>query len=389
MTRVTANDLLPQGSAGLLIGRVWSNEAGGPCPVLVDGDKLRDLSRVAPTVSGLLEIPTLHEALDDPERLPMLGNVDDFLSSGGNRGPSGALLAPCDLQAVKAAGVTFAGSALERVIEERANGDPHRAEGLRSELAPVLGDSLRGVITGSTAAEHVKDVLQERGMWSQYLEVAIGPDAEIFTKGQPMASVGCGAEVGINRISHWNNPEPEIVLVVNSHGAIRGATLGNDVNLRDVEGRSALLLGKAKDNHAACAVGPFIRIFDASFGLEDVERAIVSLEITGRDSFSLKEQSPMSAISRKPADLVRQTINVNHHYPDGLILFLGTMFAPVQDRKGIGMGFTHEVGDEVRISSPNLGSLINVVNWCDAIEPWTFGVGALMQNLARRGLLPQ
>src|SRR5690606_27366505 len=105
------------------------------------------------------------------------------------------------------------------------------------------------------------------GVWSQYLEVAIGKDAEIFTKTQPMASVGFGAQIGIHPESHWNNPEPEVVLAVARTGKIRGATLGNDVNLRDYEGRSALLLGEAKDQNASCAIGPFIRLFDETFSL--------------------------------------------------------------------------------------------------------------------------
>lgn len=383
--RLAASDILPADGPGRLIGRVWSNAHGGPCPVLVDGDLLRDLSSVSPTMSGLLELPA--DVVAGAAGLPSLGRIGAFLDAGFDKGSAGQLLAPCDLQAVKAAGVTFAGSMLERVIEERAKGEPERAEAIRRELAPVVGESLRGVQPGSEKAAKVKALLQERGLWSQYLEVGIGPDAEVFTKAQPMSSVGCGAKVGINPISSWNNPEPEVVLAVNARGEIRGATLGNDVNLRDVEGRSALLLGKAKDNNGACAIGPFIRLFDDTFTLKDVENAAISLSITGRDGFELIGESLMSAISRPPADIVGQTIGKNHQYPDGFMLFLGTMFAPVKDRKAAGQGFTHDSGDVVRIASPKLGTLINVVDRCDAIEPWAFGTRALMENLARRGLL--
>ncbi|WP_274627707.1 fumarylacetoacetate hydrolase family protein [Arvimicrobium flavum] len=383
--RLAATDILPTDGPGQLVGRVWSNERGGPCPVVLDRNVLRDLSPIAPTMSGLLELAP--DAIGDIGRLPTLGGLDDFLSGGFDKGSAGQLLAPCDLQAVKAAGVTFAGSMLERVIEERAKGEPERAEAIRRELAPVVGESLRGVEPGSEKAAKVKALLQERGLWSQYLEVGIGPDAEVFTKAQPMSSVGCGARVGVNAMSSWNNPEPEVVLAVNSRGEIRGAALGNDVNLRDVEGRSALLLGKAKDNNGACAIGPFIRLFDAGFGLADVEAAAVSLQIIGQDGFTLEGESLMSTISRPPAEIVRQTIGKSHQYPDGFMLFLGTMFAPVKDRHAPGQGFTHEIGDEVRISSPKLGALINVVDRCDVIDPWVFGTRALMENLAGRGLL--
>lgn len=382
---LAAKDILPTDGPGLLVGRVWSKAVGGPCPVLVDGEALRDLSSIAATMSELLELPL--EKITGAAGLPSLGKLDDFLDSGFDRGSAGQLLAPCDLQAVKAAGVTFAGSMLERVIEERAKGEPERAEAIRRELEPVVGASLRGVKPGSEQAAKVKTLLQERGLWSQYLEVGIGPDAEVFTKAQPMSSVGCGAKVGVNPISSWNNPEPEVVLAVNSRGEIRGATLGNDVNLRDVEGRSALLLGKAKDNNGACAIGPFIRLFDDGFTLADVESAAISLAILGEEGFELTGESLMSAISRPPADIVRQTIGASHQYPDGFMLFLGTMFAPVKDRKAPGQGFTHETGDRVSISSPKLGALVNIVDRCDALEPWTFGTRALMANLARRGLL--
>ncbi len=383
--KLSAAEILPEDGNACLIGRVWLDAVDGPVPVLVSGGAVHDLTSHGPTISAILnrEGPL---ALS-PDGLPRLGSVDDFLSAGENRGPLGALLAPCDLQVVKAAGVTFVDSMLERVIEERAKGDPSAAEAIRNELKQVLGDQLSAIVPGSEGARRVKAVLQAAGHWSQYLEVGIGPDAEIFTKAAPLSAVGCGAMVGINPVSSWNNPEPEVVLAVNARGEIRGACLGNDVNLRDVEGRSALLLSKAKDNNGACAIGPFIRLFDDRFSLEDVKTLSVSLSVTGEDGFELSGTNDMSRISRAPADLVAQTINRAHQYPDGFMLFLGTMFAPVKDRGEAGLGFTHHMGDTVRISSPRLGALVNRVGRSDEIAPWTFGIGALMASLARRGLL--
>ncbi|GEO87444.1 MULTISPECIES: fumarylacetoacetate hydrolase family protein [Alphaproteobacteria] len=380
---LSAGQILPDDAAeALLVGRVWSNAAGGPCPVLVRNGRLFDLTPLSATVASLFEIEGIAARLKSTGDLAELGSLDDFLS-----GRLGGLLAPVDLQAIKAAGVTFADSMLERVIEEQAKGDATRAVEIRNRLAPVLGDSLRGVVAGSEQAARVKTLLQDMDLWSQYLEVGIGPDAEIFTKAQPMSAVGCGAEVGIHPMSEWNNPEPEVVLVLRSTGEVIGATLGNDVNLRDVEGRSALLLGKAKDNNASCAIGPFIRLFDADFTLEALGQARVSLLVEGEDGFVMTGESPMEAISRKPADLARQLLNRNHQYPDGAVLFLGTMFAPVKDRRGAGQGFTHELGDRVEIATPTLGRLINRVQRSDSCSEWTFGTMALIRNLAARGLL--
>lgn len=375
--------ILPEDSSqAVLIGRVWSKALDGPCPVLVRDGRLFDLSRMAATVSFLLEIEGLAGRLRAAGALDDLGSIEDYIA-----GEAGELLAPVDLQAIKAAGVTFADSMLERVIEEQAKGDPTRALDIRDRLAPVLGDNLRGLVAGSEQAARAKVVLQEMGLWSQYLEVGIGPDAEIFTKSQPMSAVGCGAEVGIHPVSQWNNPEPEVVLAVRSDGEIVGATLGNDVNLRDVEGRSALLLGKAKDNNASCAIGPFIRLFDEHFTIDDLRKMRVSLMVKGEEGFEMRGDSAMEAISRSPENLVSQMRNRNHQYPDGAVLFLGTMFAPVKDRRGEGFGFTHEVGDVVEISTPKLGTLVNRVRRSDDCPEWRFGVGALMKNLAGRGLL--
>jgi fumarylacetoacetate (FAA) hydrolase family protein len=300
--------------------------------------------------------------------------------------PAEPLLAPVDLQAVKAAGVTFAISAIERVIEERARGDYRLAASLRDKLEERIGGGIRSVVPGSDSAARLKQALIEEELWSQYLEVAIGPDAEIFTKTAPLASVGYGAEIGVRSDSTWNNPEPEVVLVVSSRGEIRGATLGNDVNLRDFEGRSALLLSKAKDNNASCAIGPFVRLFDDAFTLDDVRSAVVELEIEGKDGFRLSGQSRMSEISRDPEELVRQAMS-EHHYPDGFVLFLGTLFAPTEDRDEPGRGFTHKIGDEVRISTPKLGTLANTVSTSRDAPAWEFGTRALMRNLMSRGLL--
>jgi fumarylacetoacetate (FAA) hydrolase family protein len=379
---LSANDVLPEDAGvAVLVGRVWSDGAGGPCPVLVRDSRLLDLTPISATVSGLMELDGIADRLAIAGDLKDLGSLDDALAGRGLR-----LLAPIDLQAVKAAGVTFADSMVERVIEEQARGDNARAQDIRDRLAPVIGSSLRGVPAGSEKAQEVKKVLQGMGLWSQYLEVGIGPDAEIFTKAQPMSAVGCGADVGIHPISEWNNPEPEVVLVLRSDGRILGATLGNDVNLRDVEGRSALLLGKAKDNNAACALGPFVRLFHDGFTLAKLEQVRVSLRVTGEDGFEMTGESAMAAISRKPADLARQLLNRNHQYPDGVVLFLGTMFAPVKDRRGAGQGFTHEIGDVVEIATPLLGRLVNRVLRTDACAEWTFGTRALIRNLAARGL---
>jgi fumarylacetoacetate (FAA) hydrolase family protein len=297
------------------------------------------------------------------------------------------LLAPVDLQAVKAAGVTFAISMLERVIEEQARGAPENAAAIRAEIGTIIGDDLARLKPGSDEAMALKALLVESGLWSQYLEVGIGPDAEIFTKAQPMAAVGHLAEVGVLKASTWNNPEPEIVLVVASSGLAVGATLGNDVNLRDIEGRSALLLDKAKDNNASAALGPFVRLFDDGFGLDDVRAAQVGLTVAGEDGYTLEGSSPMSRISRDPADLVAAMIGENHQYPDGAALYLGTMFAPVDDRDAAGQGFTHKPGDTVTVASPRLGRLSNRVVYANEAPPWTYGAGALMRNLARRGLI--
>jgi fumarylacetoacetate (FAA) hydrolase family protein len=389
-SRLISAACVPRDAAdALLVGRVWLPDGNGPVVVRIDGDDLLDLSGIAPTTSELFDHPHVARAIRDARRLPRVGSLQQALGNSHREGEpqSPRLLAPCDLQAIKAAGVTFVASMLERVIEEQARGDPARAEAVRRRIAGVVGENLRSVRPGSDEAARVKNVLMSEGLWSQYLEVGIGPDAEIFTKAQPMSAVGTGADIGIHRNSTWNNPEPEIVLAVNARGEAVGAALGNDVNLRDFEGRSALLLGKAKDNNASCAIGPFVRLFDDAFTIDTVRGADIALTVEGSDGFTLAGSSSIREISRDPLDLVGQAIGANHQYPDGFMLFLGTMFAPTQDRHGPGLGFTHEVGDLVTIATPSLGALVNRVEYADAIAPWTFGASALMRSLAARGLL--
>ena len=374
----------------LLVGRVFMAALEGPVLVRVQADGIYDLSTVAATSSQLLGKDDSVAAIRSAGTLPRIAATADVLANSAHDARNPSLpwfLAPCDLQALKASGVTFIASTLERVIEEQARGDPAKAVAVRREIVAVIGDNLAKIRPGSPEAAQVKEALIRQGAWSQYLEVGIGPDAEIFTKSQPMSAVGLGAEVGIHPKSEWNNPEPEIVLAENGKGRTVGAALGNDVNLRDFEGRSALLLGKAKDNNASCAIGPFIRLFDEHFGIDDVRRCDIAMRVDGPEGFAMTGTSSMAMISRDPLDLVGHAIGANHQYPDGLMLFLGTMFAPVKDRLGPGKGFTHVVGDIVTVTTPTLGALVNRVNHSDKVAPWTFGAGALMQNLARRRLL--
>jgi fumarylacetoacetate (FAA) hydrolase family protein len=356
--------------------------------VLIRDGRLEDISSIAPTTSDLLNMFEPGAAL--PRGLDR-GSAESLYVrptwANDERQGDFKLLAPVDLQCIKAAGVTFAVSTLERVIEERARGDAAAADSIRAALGARMGGDLRKVRPGSPEAARLKEALIADGLWSQYLEVAIGPDAEIFTKAPVLAAVGWGAQIGVRSDSAWNNPEPEVVLVCDGAGRPRGAALGNDVNLRDIEGRSALLLGKAKDNNASCSIGPFVRLFDARFTLDDVRGATVQLEIEGADGFKLSGSSSMSLISRDPAELAGQAVGKHHQYPDGFALFLGTMFAPIQDRDAPGRGFTHKPLDRVRVKTPKLGVLENIVTHCDQAPPWTFGVSALMKNLAARGLL--
>ncbi|HEX2337089.1 MAG TPA: fumarylacetoacetate hydrolase family protein [Hyphomicrobiaceae bacterium] len=381
---------LPQdGTAGALAGRVWLPAAEGPAVVAVRADGLYDISSLVPTMRDLCEAsePARIVREGKGERLASLQEILSNTPPAGRQGHQPWLLAPIDLQAIKAAGVTFPRSMLERVIEEQARGAPDKAEAIRKSVAAHFGGDLANLVPGSKEAAALKSVLIAQGAWSQYLEVGIGPDAEIFTKAQPMAAVGHGMDAGLHPTSSWNNPEPEVVLLISSAGAIVGATLGNDVNLRDVEGRSALLLSKAKDNNASTALGPFVRFFDGTFTLEAVRRVEVRLRVEGEDGFVLSGRSSMREIARDPADLVKQMLGRHHQYPDGAVLFLGTMFAPIEDRGAKGHGFTHKLGDITTIAAPELGMLANRMTLSTEAPPWTFGTGALMRNLARRGLL--
>jgi fumarylacetoacetate (FAA) hydrolase family protein len=382
--RLSAAATLPQdGMAGTLVGRVWRpGDRPGPRVVAIRADGVFELRNMLTITDVLNAEDPAAAAGGGGERL---GDLEAVLANSAfdRRDPSRPyFLAPADLQPVKACGVTFAASMLERVIEEQARGDASRAATIRATIQDVIGTDLSRIEPGSEAAERLKQHLIEQKAWSQYLEVGIGPYAEVFTKAPPMAAVGTGSRIGIHPESSWNNPEPEIVLAVASSGGIVGATLGNDVNLRDFEGRSALLLGKAKDNNASCAIGPFIRLFDDGFGLDQIRRTTVSLEVRGEDGFVLEGSSSMSEISRDPEDLVRHTMGPNHQYPDGVMLMCGTMFAPVKDRDHPGQGFTHKVGDVVTIACPELGALVNRVERTDRVPPWTFGLRSLMGSLS-------
>ena len=383
MTDSNKTALPVDANAALLVGRVETVQ--GPCVCVVRGGKVRDVTASYPTIAHLLRDADRAQKLSGVDA-PVLGQVEEIAA---NSDPAGRdpgkphFLAPIDLQAVKACGVTFVTSMVERVVEEMARGDPSKAGEARTALEAEIGEDLRGIEPGSAEAERVKAVLVERGLWSQYLEVGLGPDVEIFTKAQPMSSVGHGDRIGLHPASTWNNPEPEVVLIISPQGEIVGATLGNDVNLRDVEGRSALLLGRAKDNNASCAVGPFIRLFDERFTLDDVRSLDLQLTVEGPDGYRLEDSSTMREISRDPTDLAEQLFDC-HQYPDGAALFTGTLFAPTQDRDVPGEGFTHKTGDVVSIRCDRLGMLTNRVGLSSELRPWSFGAVDLFRSLADR-----
>ena len=367
----------------LLIGRVFAPEWGGPRVVQVRGDDVFDLTDDFFTVSQLCEHHDLVAYLNH-DRTPSWSLADLVDASVARRTDAPHLLSPIDLQVIKACGVTFVDSMIERVIEEKCAGDPLRATEVREQVLTALGGSLRGVTPGSPKAAEVKDILVQQGLWSPYLEVGIGPYAEVFTKGPVLSSVGFGAEVGIPTFSEWNNPEPELVLVVSRTGTVVGATLGNDVNLRDIEGRSALLLGKAKDNNAQCALGPFIRVFDTAVTLDTLAEETIHLEVVGDDGFVMTGTNSVSHISRPLRQLVDQTVGLHHQYPDGLVLFTGTLFAPTQDRDTPGSGFTHKPSDRVSIWSTHLGLLSNTTGVTEELPPWEFGINAFLDYALRR-----
>ena len=377
------------GQIGTFVGRVWEPGVGPLIVTLRDGAITDITGREAPTMRDLMEMdrPSDYVASSVGKELCSLDDLVTESVAAASDPERRHLLAPCDLQSVKAAGVTFARSMVERVIEERAAGNPKAAESIRERIGDLIGGNLSNIVPGSEQAEAVKEALIGEGLWSQYLEVGIGPDVEVFSKAQPMSAVGWGSPVGIHPRSSWNNPEPEIVLAVNSKGRIQGASLGNDVNLRDFEGRSALLLSKAKDNNASASIGPFFRLFDSGYTLDDVRRSDLAMTVRGEDGYVLNGTSSMREISRDPADIVAQTIGKDHQYPDGLVLYLGTLFAPTEDRDQKGEGFTHKVGDRVEISCRGLGTLLNIVRLSRDCQPWTFGTASLMRSLGERGLI--
>ncbi len=394
MAPLTMKNMLPADwRQSVLVGRIWlPGPNGGPTPVVLFEGTLYDVSRFFSTTSDLLNtsnpLRVIRLAVESgapevPQLPQIIANSDYRLRV--ERYPY--FLCPVDLQAIKAAGVTFVSSMVERVIEEHARGDLKAAEAIRNRIGQEIGGSIENIVPGGAAASKLKKSLQARGLWSQYLEVGIGPDAEVFTKAQPLSAVGSGAQIGIRADSKWNNPEPELVLAVNRAGTVVGATLGNDVNLRDFEGRSALLLGKAKDNNASCAIGPFVRIFNRSFSLSQALRSKIRVSVDGMDGFKLRGSSDVSQISRSPMEIIKQTINRTHQYPDGVVVFLGTQFAPTKDRGEKGKGFSHKVGDVVRIGSDQLGVLVNEVAQSNKVTPWTYGIADLMRNLASRDLL--
>ncbi len=364
----------------LLIGRVFDPDTGGPRVVQVRGDEVSDLTDEFPTVSGLLEHPDLVAILGKTR--PARWSLQALVEGSEPPQDGGAhLLSPVDLHVIKACGVTFVDSLIERVIEEKCAGDPDRAQQVRQQVVGSLGGSLRGVEPGSERAEAIKKILIDQDVWSAYLEVGIGPYAEIFTKAPVLSSVGFGAHVGIPTFSAWNNPEPELVLAVTSVGNVVGALLGNDVNLRDIEGRSSLLLGKAKDNNAQCSLGPFIRVFDNHVTLDTISHETIHLSVQGEDGFVMTGTNSVEKISRPLESLVAQTIGDHHQYPDGFVLFTGTLFAPTQDRGTDGAGFTHAPGDVVSVWSEHLGLLRNTTGVSEHLPPWEFGIGRFVEYL--------
>lgn len=380
---ISITEVLPKNTAGLYLGRIWEPTHQLPLPVLLSNGKLWDASQLAPTCSEILELDDLTDQLQALRHNDPLAPIDDVVLEPAATSTSPILLAPVDLQVIKACGVTFVDSMVERVIEERAGGDPQAAAEIRESMQRELGVDLTTVTPGSDEAATVKRALVDRGWWSQYLEVGLGPDPEVFTKGPVLSAVGSGADIGVPEFSSWNNPEPELVLIATSTGQIVGVTLGNDVNLRDVEGRSALLLGMAKDNNRSTSLGPFIRIFDEEFTVDDARSMEITLHVEGPEGYSLDGLNSVSALSRSFEDLIAATYGDHHQYPDGFALFTGTLFAPTEDRDTPGEGFTHKLGDVVTIRNQHLGALINRVGRCEELPQWSYGIRQLIHDATR------
>ncbi|HMO27359.1 MAG TPA: fumarylacetoacetate hydrolase family protein [Tepidisphaeraceae bacterium] len=394
-TSYTPRAVLPRG--GPRVGRCWApagrsgEGVAGPCVVTVRDGAVIDLSETFETFSALLNHDHPLEAVRSAKGR-VLAPADQVIRD--SLYPHRAdrlideqrvvLLAPNDLCATKACGVTFIRSLLERVVEEKAQGDPTKAADIRAMITHALGDDLSKVKPGSPQTVQLKKKFIDAGIWSQYLEVGIGPNVEIFTKAQPMSSVGYGQQVGVLPDSMWNNPEPEVVLAVSRRGRIVGVTLGNDVNLRDYEGRSALLLGEAKDQNGSSAIGPMVRLMDESFSVADITRLEVRLSVQGLDGFTVTGANRMSEISRSPEEIAQSVVCAHHQYPDATMIYLGTMFAPTEDRSAAGGGFTHHLHDRVEISVPQLGTLVNWVNHTDRIPPWEYGASELVECLVAR-----
>jgi len=377
---------------GTWLGRAWlpasfaPSNIAGPHVITVRDGQVIELSDCFDSIADITRHPTPTAAVQNATGVSicslntLLENSLFYkLPADIRKSQQPSLLAPNDIQAIKACGVTFVASLIERVIEEKALGNPSKAEEIRAVVHAAIGDNLKDIEPGSPQTEILKAKLIAQGIWSAYLEVGIGPDVEVFTKSQPMSAIPCGSQLGVLETSQWNNPEPEVAFLVSPQGSFLGAALANDVNLRDYEGRSSLLLGKAKDQNGSCPIGPMFRLFDDSYSLDDAANTEVNLSIVGEDGFCSTGENRMSEISRSVDSIIKQVCNGSHQYPDGIAIMLGTMFAPTEDRGEEGMGFTHKVGDRVEISSPKLGKLVNWVNYCHEIPEWSYGIADFVE----------
>jgi len=385
--KLTAAQVLPSdGYAGTLVGRaLFPGVFPGPCVVAIREDGVHNISGTVPTMAQLLNAPnplaTLQRAL---RNCVYLGPLESLLenSTPSTHDPlKPYLLTPIDLQAVKAVGLTFVNGLLQRFADD--NGGAATV----AKMEKAAGVALGKILPGSEEAARLRTALMEDGLWNDTLEVGFGPDVELFTKAQPLSAVGTGAEIAVLPTSKQTFAEPEVVLMLNADGKICGATLGCDMTARDVEARSLLLLGRAKDQNATCAVGPFIRLFDQTFSLPNVQGMNLTYAFEGADDAVFTDTGSMDQIGRGLITLARQVVNEHHGYPDGVALFTGCMFKAPSSRGASDTPFTHQVGDVVIIKASPLGTLINRVNTTDKVRPWSFGMSDLMANLANRQLL--